>query len=54
MSQNDCNRIVFCIGKFLPYLPDDQIISGVNEIFSPCMNELQTLAGQDVRSYYDH
>lgn len=48
MSQNDTIRIVYCIGRFLPYLPNDQIITAVNEIFAPCLTQLQTLAGQDV------
>lgn len=48
MSPNDSIRIVYCIGRFLPFLPNDQIITAVNEIFAPCLTQLQTLAAQDV------
>ncbi|ODM95170.1 Importin-13 [Orchesella cincta] len=54
MSPNDSIRIVFCIGRFLPFLPSDQIITAVNEIFAPCLTQLQSLAAQDPQSEIKH
>ncbi|CAG7822953.1 unnamed protein product [Allacma fusca] len=44
LSENDCMRLVYCVGRFVVYLPLDQILSIVDEIFAPGLTQLQSIA----------
>ena len=48
LSENDCMRLVYVLGRFLAYLPLDQILTFVDEIFAPGLAQLQSIAAVEV------